>query len=82
MSFDNLMLIWFLFFLYRKIEDFSNKEAIAMAIKETIRYGLFLGTFAGTFVSVDEIIGALGGHRRQCSTSFLHFFFLPIPAYY
>lgn len=66
----------------RKIEDFSNKEAITMAIKETIRYGLFLGTFAGTFVSVDEIIGALGGHRRQCSTSFLHFFFLPIPAYY
>ncbi|KAH9690735.1 TMEM135 C rich domain-containing protein [Citrus sinensis] len=45
----------------RKIEDFSNKEAITMAIKETIRYGLFLGTFAGTFVSVDEIIGALGG---------------------
>ncbi|KAH9756587.1 TMEM135 C rich domain-containing protein [Citrus sinensis] len=31
----------------RKIEDFSNKEAITMAIKETIRYGLFLGTFAG-----------------------------------
>ncbi|GAY41617.1 hypothetical protein CUMW_060820 [Citrus unshiu] len=30
----------------RKIEDFSNKEAITMAIKETIRYGLFLGTFA------------------------------------
>ncbi|KAJ0087209.1 hypothetical protein Patl1_08524 [Pistacia atlantica] len=55
----------------RKIEVFSNKEAIALAIKETLRYGLFLGTFAGTFVSVDEIIGALGGHRRQCSTSIL-----------
>ncbi|KAK9219590.1 hypothetical protein WN943_008236 [Citrus x changshan-huyou] len=48
----------------RKIEDFSNKEAITMAIKETIRYGLFLGTFAGTFVSVDEIIGALGARWR------------------
>ncbi|XP_022773147.1 transmembrane protein 135 homolog isoform X2 [Durio zibethinus] len=35
-----------------------------MAIKETLRYGLFLGTFSGTYVSVDEIIGALGGHNR------------------
>ncbi|KAI4389801.1 hypothetical protein MLD38_001984 [Melastoma candidum] len=42
----------------------SNSEAAVMALKETIRYGLFLGTFAGTFVSVDEIIAALGGHRR------------------
>ncbi|XVF36715.1 hypothetical protein REPUB_Repub19eG0081900 [Reevesia pubescens] len=48
----------------RKVEAFSDKEAISMAIKETLRYGLFLGTFAGTFVSVDEIIGALGGHNR------------------
>ncbi|KAK2659750.1 hypothetical protein Ddye_006283 [Dipteronia dyeriana] len=48
----------------RKTEAFSNSEAIALAVKETLRYGLFLGTFAGTFVSVDEIIGALGGHRR------------------
>ncbi|KAK4859678.1 hypothetical protein QYF36_009852 [Acer negundo] len=48
----------------RKTEAFSNSEAIALAVKETIRYGLFLGTFAGTFVSVDEVIGALGGHRR------------------
>lgn len=35
-----------------------------MALKETLRYGLFLGTFAGTFVSIDEIIGNLAGHRR------------------
>ncbi|XP_044475699.1 uncharacterized protein LOC123203399 isoform X2 [Mangifera indica] len=48
----------------RKIEVFTNKEAITLAIKETLRYGLFLGTFAGTFVSVDEIICAVGGHRR------------------
>ncbi|KAG4210935.1 hypothetical protein ERO13_A02G076300v2 [Gossypium hirsutum] len=33
-------------------------------MKETIRYGLFLGTFAGTFVSVDEIIVAVGRHNR------------------
>ncbi|KAK4792329.1 hypothetical protein SAY86_022764 [Trapa natans] len=47
-----------------KPELFSNREAIILALKETLRYGLFLGTFAGTFASVDEIIGALGGHRR------------------
>ncbi|KAL5558997.1 hypothetical protein UlMin_035208 [Ulmus minor] len=43
---------------------FRNSEAIVLALKETLRYGLFLGTFAGTFVSVDEIIASLGGHRR------------------
>nr|KJB29320.1 hypothetical protein B456_005G094100 [Gossypium raimondii] len=48
----------------RKVESFSDKEAIVVGIKETIRYGLFLGTFSGTFVSVDEIIVALGGHHR------------------
>nr|VDC71555.1 unnamed protein product [Brassica rapa] len=31
----------------RRTGDFSNSEAIAMGIKETLRYGLFLGTFAG-----------------------------------
>ncbi|KAJ4952967.1 hypothetical protein NE237_029799 [Protea cynaroides] len=41
-----------------------NSEAIAIGIKETLRYGLFFGTFAGTFVSIDECIAALGGHRR------------------
>lgn len=44
---------------------FTNSEAISLALKETLRYGLFLGTFAGTFVSVDEIIASLGGHRRS-----------------
>ncbi|KFK45147.1 hypothetical protein AALP_AA1G350100 [Arabis alpina] len=48
----------------RRIGDFSNSEAIVMGIKETLRYGLFLGTFAGTFVSVDEAICALAGHQR------------------
>lgn len=43
----------------------TNSEAIVTALKETLRYGLFLGTFAGTFVSVDEIIASLGGHRRH-----------------
>ncbi|KAK9930529.1 hypothetical protein M0R45_027566 [Rubus argutus] len=42
----------------------TNSEAIVTALKETLRYGLFLGSFAGTFVSVDEIIASLGGHRR------------------
>ncbi|WCJ44464.1 hypothetical protein M5689_025130 [Euphorbia peplus] len=48
----------------RKVELFTNSEAIALALKETLRYGLFLGTFAGTFVSVDEVIATYGGHRR------------------
>lgn len=51
----------------RKVEMFSNSDAVAMAFKETLRYGLFLGTFAGTFVSVDELIAALGGHRRTAN---------------
>ncbi|CAL0320220.1 unnamed protein product [Lupinus luteus] len=42
----------------------TNGEVILSAMKETLRYGLFLGTFAGTFVSMDELIGAIGGHRR------------------
>ncbi|XP_062097299.1 uncharacterized protein LOC133803321 isoform X1 [Humulus lupulus] len=48
----------------RKEGVITNSEAVVTALKETLRYGLFLGTFAGTFVSVDEIIGSLGGHRR------------------
>ncbi|KAF3445825.1 hypothetical protein FNV43_RR11002 [Rhamnella rubrinervis] len=48
----------------RKEGVITNNEAIVMAFKETLRYGLFLGTYAGTFVSVDEIIASLGGHRR------------------
>ncbi|CAH8346301.1 unnamed protein product [Eruca vesicaria subsp. sativa] len=43
---------------------FSNSEAISMGIKETLRYGLFLGTFAGTFVSVDEAICSFAGDQR------------------
>ncbi|KAH6756755.1 transmembrane protein [Perilla frutescens var. hirtella] len=48
----------------KKVEMTSASADLIMALKETLRYGLFLGTFAGTFVSVDEIIAALGGHRR------------------
>ncbi|OIV98284.1 hypothetical protein TanjilG_16666 [Lupinus angustifolius] len=47
----------------------TNGEVIVTALKETLRYGLFLGTFAGTFVSVDELIGAIGGHRRHFRTA-------------
>ncbi|KAK8298244.1 hypothetical protein V6Z11_D05G240900 [Gossypium hirsutum] len=48
----------------KKVEAFSDKEAISMAIKETLRYGIFLGTFAGTFVYVDETVAACGGNHR------------------
>lgn len=55
----------------------TNGEVIVAALKETLRYGLFLGTFAGTFVSMDEFIGAFGGHRRHVLL-FLLIFFLAI----
>lgn len=42
----------------------SSSDDVVLALKETLRYGLFLGTFAGTFVSVDEIVSSWGGHRR------------------
>ncbi|VFQ86735.1 unnamed protein product [Cuscuta campestris] len=48
----------------KKMVMSSGSEDVILAVKETLRYGLFLGTFAGTFVSVDEIISSLGGHRR------------------
>lgn len=53
----------------------SASADLILALKETLRYGLFLGTFAGTFVSVDEIIAALGGHRRHGFLSFITFSF-------
>lgn len=56
-------MLWLLFF--RKVGAVTNKDAVVTALKETLRYGLFLGTFAGTFVSVDEIVGAVGGYRRH-----------------
>ncbi|KAE9445738.1 hypothetical protein C3L33_22365, partial [Rhododendron williamsianum] len=43
----------------KKVGMASSSEDVILAIKETLRYGLFLGTFAGTFVSVDEIIATL-----------------------
>ncbi|KAJ8541384.1 hypothetical protein K7X08_002200 [Anisodus acutangulus] len=48
----------------KKAQMVSSSEDVVFALKETLRYGLFLGTFAGTFVSVDEIVSAWGGHRR------------------
>lgn len=48
----------------RKPGAITNAEAVVVAAKETLRYGLFLGTFAGTFVSVDECISAIWGHRK------------------
>lgn len=51
----------------RKTGKLSNSEAVVIAVKETFRYGLFLGSFAGTFASVDECIAAIGGHRRTAN---------------
>ncbi|XP_077212967.1 uncharacterized protein LOC143848059 [Tasmannia lanceolata] len=51
----------------RKPGMISNKVAIVGAVKETLRYGFFLGTFAGTYVSVDECIAAFGGDTRTAS---------------
>ncbi|XP_078433250.1 uncharacterized protein LOC144704639 [Wolffia australiana] len=48
----------------RKPGSITNAEAISAALKDTLRYGLFLGSFAGTFVSVDEGICAMGGNKR------------------
>ncbi|MQM01271.1 hypothetical protein Taro_034022 [Colocasia esculenta] len=48
----------------RKPGSITNSEAILAALKDTLRYGLFLGTFAGTFVSLDELIAALWGQKR------------------
>ncbi|XP_058096811.1 uncharacterized protein LOC131242280 isoform X2 [Magnolia sinica] len=49
----------------RKVGIVSNIEAVVMAVKETMQYGLFLGTFAGTFASVDECVAAFGGESRS-----------------
>lgn len=61
-----LALDFFLLLLlfFRKAGSFTNEEAVVLALKETLRYGLFLGTFAGTYVSVDEIIASFGGRQR------------------
>lgn len=62
---DSIMLALDLFFPeFRKAGSFTNEEAVVLALKETLRYGLFLGTFAGTYVSVDEIIASFGGRKR------------------
>uniref|UniRef100_A0A804LF39 Transmembrane protein 135 N-terminal domain-containing protein n=1 Tax=Zea mays TaxID=4577 RepID=A0A804LF39_MAIZE len=48
----------------RKAGAMTNEEAVVLAVKETVRYGLFLGTFAGSYVSVDEYIAAVWGRKR------------------
>ncbi|KAK3148139.1 hypothetical protein QOZ80_3BG0291220 [Eleusine coracana subsp. coracana] len=48
----------------RKAGSMTNEEAIVLAVKETVRYGMFLGTFAGSYVSVDECIAAIWGRKR------------------
>ncbi|KAH1042001.1 hypothetical protein GYH30_024354 [Glycine max] len=43
----------------------KSRQAILAALKETLRYGLFLETFVGTFVSTDEVIGSIVDHHRH-----------------
>ncbi|KAJ1296604.1 hypothetical protein BS78_01G314500, partial [Paspalum vaginatum] len=42
----------------------AAEAALVGAVKETVRYGLFLGAFAGTYVSMDECIAAVWGRER------------------
>ncbi|KAL6902092.1 hypothetical protein ACP4OV_004968 [Aristida adscensionis] len=42
----------------------ADADAVWRAVKETVRHGLFLGAFAGSYVSVDEGIAAVWGHKR------------------
>lgn len=51
----------------KKADMVSSRKDVILALKETLRYGLFLGSFAGTFVSVDEFVTSLGGHRRTAA---------------
>lgn len=39
-------------------------ELLKSVLREAARYGLFLGAFAGTFSTVDEVITAVGGFER------------------
>ncbi|XP_020672386.1 uncharacterized protein LOC110092254 isoform X1 [Dendrobium catenatum] len=48
----------------RKAGAITNAEALVNSAKETFRYGFFLGAFAGTFVTVDELVAAIWGHKR------------------
>jgi hypothetical protein len=55
----------------REAGAMANEEAVVLALKETVRYGLFLGAFAGSYVSVDEYIAAVWGRKRSVHRTFL-----------
>ncbi|KAK3151744.1 hypothetical protein QOZ80_3AG0249930 [Eleusine coracana subsp. coracana] len=42
----------------------TNAEVVLRAAKDTMRHGIFLGAFAGTYVSADEFISAVWGRNR------------------
>jgi hypothetical protein len=44
-----------------------NAEAVVRAVKETARFEIFLGTFAGTYVGVDYITAIWGRERLVIS---------------
>ncbi|GJN07740.1 hypothetical protein PR202_ga25598 [Eleusine coracana subsp. coracana] len=43
----------------------TNAEVVLRAAKDTMRHGIFLGAFAGTYVSADEFISAVWGRNRS-----------------
>ncbi|KAK8952285.1 hypothetical protein KSP39_PZI003466 [Platanthera zijinensis] len=47
-----------------KAGEIKDPGVFMIAAKETLRYGMFLGAYAGTFVSVDELISAIWGRKR------------------
>ncbi|TVU46464.1 hypothetical protein EJB05_06004, partial [Eragrostis curvula] len=49
----------------REVTARTNVEAVLRAVKDTVRHGIFLGAFAGTYVSVDECIAAVWGRKRS-----------------
>ncbi|KAL0917504.1 hypothetical protein M5K25_012569 [Dendrobium thyrsiflorum] len=48
----------------RKAVSITNGEVVVSAAKETLKYGIFLGAYAGTFVAADELIAAIWGQKR------------------
>ncbi|EFJ31580.1 hypothetical protein SELMODRAFT_439846 [Selaginella moellendorffii] len=43
----------------------ADKHLVRNALKETLRYGFFVGAFAGVYTSVDELVASLVGFGRS-----------------
>ena len=46
------------------LNDKNALQAVSSSLLETLRYGMFLGTFAGGYCCIDEILVSLGGLKR------------------